>query len=77
VIFQDNAAAIALADKGMSTSERTRHINIRYFWLKDRIDSGELALEHIPTKYMVADILMKPLFGVPFSIFKDILNGSA
>ena len=33
VIFQDNQSAIYLAKKGRSTSERSRHIKIRYFFV--------------------------------------------
>jgi hypothetical protein len=65
-IQQDNMSTIALIEKGSSTSERSRHINIRYFWLKDRISSGELQVKYQPTDEMIADILTKPLQGAKF-----------
>jgi hypothetical protein len=65
-VFQDNKSTIILANKGRSTSDRTRHINIRYFWVKDRIDTGDVVLEHLPTDDMVSDILTKPLQGSKF-----------
>ena len=60
-IRQDNKSTMALVEKGRSTSERTRHISIRYFFIKDRVDRGELSIEYTPTGDMVADILTKPL----------------
>jgi hypothetical protein len=65
-VWQDNMSTIALTQKGGSTSERTRHINIRYYWVKDRIGSGELKVEYQPTEEMIADILTKPLQGAKF-----------
>jgi hypothetical protein len=41
-VFQDNLSTMALATKGRSTSEQTRHVHIRYFFVKDRVDSGEV-----------------------------------
>ena len=72
-IKQDNQSTLALAAKGRSTSERTRHVNIRYFFVKDRVDSGELKLEYLPTADMVADILTKPLQGQTFIRLRDML----
>lgn len=62
-VYQDNVSTMALANNGQSNSERTRHINLRYFWIKDRIQAGEITLEHLPTSEMIADILTKPLQG--------------
>jgi hypothetical protein len=74
-LYQDNTSAMKLAEKGMSTSERTRHVNIRYFFVKDRIDSGEIKLEYKPTKMMIADILTKPLQGEHFRRLRaELLN---
>jgi histone deacetylase 1/2 len=58
IVYQDNKSAMALMaliNKGHSTSERTRHINIRYFFLKDRIDKNEIKIEFVSTKNMIAD----------------------
>ena len=72
-VYQDNKSTICLAEKGRSTSERTRHINIRYFFIKDRIASGEVKVEYLPTERMVADILTKPLQGELFRRLRDAL----
>jgi len=70
-IYQDNMNTIALAEKGRSTSDRTRHINIRYFFIKDKINSNELRIEYLPTEDMKADVWTKPLQG---ELFKRLRN---
>jgi len=70
-IYQDNMSTIALVKKGQSTSERSRHINIRYFFVKDRVDQGDVRIEYKPTADMLADILTKPLQG---SLFAKLRN---
>jgi hypothetical protein len=62
-----------LANKGFSTSEKTRHIAIRYFFVKDRIDAGEVVVEYLPTEQMVADVMTKPLQGTLFRRLRDEL----
>lgn len=62
-IFQDNKSTIIMAKKGMSTSERTRHISIRYFFIHDKINNNEVEVEYMASEYMIADILTKPLQG--------------
>ena len=66
VLHQDNKAAIILASKGCGSFKRTKHINVRYFWLKELIDKKLLELLYVPTASMVADILTKPLVGYKF-----------
>jgi len=74
-VRQDNKSTMAMVEKGRSTSERTRHISVRYFFIKDRVDSGDLAIEYTPTKEMIADILTKPLQGDLFrKLRSQLLN---
>jgi Reverse transcriptase (RNA-dependent DNA polymerase) len=65
-VFEDNQSAIRLAENGRSNSSRTRHIAIRYFFISDRIKSGEIMVEYLDTTHMIADILTKPLQGALF-----------
>ena len=65
-IHQDNMSCMALIDRGRSAAERTRHISIKYFWLKERVDTGEARVKHLGTKDMYANMLTKPLQGVQF-----------
>jgi hypothetical protein len=76
VIFQDNQSAILLEKNGRaSSSKRTRHINVRYFFVADRIAQGEVSVEYCPTKEMLADFFTKPLQGALFKTFRNqIMN---
>ena len=75
-LYQDNQSAELLEKNGcMSSTQLSRHINIRYFFLKDRIDKGELNVEHCPTERMVADFFSKPLQGSKFIEFRNIIMG--
>ena len=74
IIYQDNKSAILLAENGRGyASKRTRHMDIRYFFVKDRIASGEITIEHCPTKSMLADFFTKPLQGGLFKEFRDLI----
>lgn len=75
-LYQDNKSTIALIEKGRSTSARTRHINIRYFFIKDRVASGEMVVQYKPTLEMVADVLTKPLQGELFRKLRAQLHNS-
>jgi hypothetical protein len=66
VIYQDNMSCMALLAAGRSLSERTRHISIRYFWLKERVDNGESVVEHKDSAELFANALTKPLQGPQF-----------
>jgi hypothetical protein len=74
-IFQDNMSTMALVKKGYSTSNNTRHINIRYFFIKDRVDTEELKIEYLPTEDMIADFFTKPLQGELFKTLRDKVLG--
>jgi len=70
VIYQDNQSAILLEKNGRaSSSKRTRHINIRYFFVTDRMEAKEVTVEYCPTGEMIADFFTKPLQGTPFKKF--------
>jgi hypothetical protein len=72
-LYQDNQSTIALMENGKSGCERTRHIAIRYFFVKDRIGSGEIRVEYCPTDAMVADSLTKPMQGAKFRDMRALL----
>lgn len=75
-IFQDNMSAIALFKTGKSASSmRTRHIAIRFYFVKDRMDSGEVEVTFKGTDDMIADILTKPLQGTKFKELRARLMG--
>jgi hypothetical protein len=40
---------------------RTKHIEVRYHFLRDNVEKGNIDLIHVPTEKQPADILTKPL----------------
>jgi hypothetical protein len=74
ILYQDNMSSILLEKNGhSSSSKRTRHMNIRYFFVKDRVASKELSIEHCPTEDMVADYFTKLLQGKLFYKLRDLV----
>ena len=77
IIFQDNKSTMLLERNGRaSSSKRTKHINVRYYFITDRIAKGEVRVEWCPTKDMIADFMTKPLQGSLFKKFRDVIMGS-
>jgi hypothetical protein len=77
VLFQDNKSAILLEKNGKaSSSKRTKHINIRYFFITDRVDKGDMSLVWCPTADMIGDFMTKPLQGALFRKFRDQIMGT-
>ena len=74
-IFQDNQSCMVLIERGRSGAERTRHIDIRYFWVKERVDLGEIRVEYLRSEDMYANVLTKPLQGSQFQRERDGLTG--
>jgi hypothetical protein len=72
LLLQDNKCSIQLERNGKASSaKRTRHINIRYFFVTDRVNMKEVANEWCSTKKMVADFMTKPLQGSHFRNLRD------
>ena len=67
VVYQDNQSVMLLAKNGwVSSSKWTRHMNIHYFFVTDRIQAGDIQVDYCPIDDMIADFFMKPLQGVKF-----------
>ena len=76
ILYQDNKSTILLEQNGKkSSSKRTRALNIRYFFLTDQIEKGNLSVEYCPTTEMVADYFSKPLQGKLFQKFRKSIMG--
>ena len=62
ILYQDNESCIKHASNGkISSCKRTRHINIRYFAITDRMKNKEIEIHYCPTKEMLGDFYTKPL----------------
>ena len=75
-VYQDNKSAILLEENGvMSSSKRIKHINVRYYFIKDYVDKNEIHIIHCPTSDMIADYFTKPLQGAQFVKFRNMIMG--
>jgi hypothetical protein len=52
-----------------SSSKRTKHMIVRYFFIANRVASGEVRIEYCPTAQMIANFFTKPLQGALFRFF--------
>ena len=74
VVHQDNLSAKLLETNGRgSSSKRTRHMNIRYFFVADVIARNHITLEYCPTDEMIGDFFTKPVGGAKFRRFRNII----
>ena len=76
IVYQDNQSAMLLEQNGRaSAGKRSRHLDIRYFFITDHIQRGNLEVQYCPTEQMTADYFTKPLHGKKFIEFKKkIMN---
>ena len=74
VVFQDNQSVILLENNGrLSAGKRSRHMNIKLFYMTDKINNKELEIQYCPTDEMVADYFTKALQGKKFHHFRKIV----
>lgn len=62
-IREDNQSTVKIAENAVF-SERSKHIQVRYFFIKELVDEQQLKIEYCHTKQMTADILTKGLSKV-------------
>ena len=76
IIYQDNESSMKLEKYGrQSSGKKTRHLDIRYYFVTDNAKKGTVQIRYCPTGDMVADFFTKPLQGSLFKKFRDqILN---
>lgn len=74
IVYQDNKSAILLETNGVaSSSKRTRHIDIRFYFVNDWLAARELSIEFFPMDEMWGDYFTKPLQGAKFLILHWII----
>ena len=69
-IKEDNNSAIDLA-RDPTFHARVKHIDIQHHFVREKVESNEIEVEHIPSRDMIADCLTKPL---PRPLFDDLRN---
>ena len=75
-VYQDNMSAMLLENNGrQSSTKRTKHIHMRYFYITDHVKQQSFQIHYCSTLEMLADFFTKPLQGKLFYRFRDrILN---
>jgi hypothetical protein len=56
----DNQSAIAMT-KDSRFHARTKHIDIRYHYIREQVELGQLAIDYVPSEDNIADIFTKAL----------------
>ena len=72
-IFCDNQSCVKLS-KNPVFHDRSKHIEIKYHYIMDMVQRGELKLQYVATDEQIADVLTKPLSRVKFEYFRDRLG---
>jgi hypothetical protein len=76
LLLQYNKSSILLEQNGRASSgKRTRHINIRYFFITDWVNLKEISIDWCPTKKMVAGFMTTPIQGSLFRELRDYIMG--
>ena len=73
-LFNDNLGAAALA-KNPEYRSRTKHIEVRWHWIREVYQQGVIELPYIATKENLADGLTKPLGPEKFYVFSNSIVG--
>ena len=74
MVYQDNQSTMRIAKQGLSNNPNTKHIDIRYMWIKNVLEENQLSLGYKPSEEMLADGMTKPLIGEKFYEFVKGLN---
>jgi hypothetical protein len=73
---QDNESAIKLATNGRtSAGAKSRHLDIRYFWIKENLETMGINVRHCWTLKMLGDFFTKPQQGTLFRTMRDVVLG--
>ncbi len=72
-IFCDNTSAIRIS-RNFFMHSKTKHIHIKFYFLREQVMSKVIKLEYIGTKNQIADIFTKPLPKSQFENLRDQLG---
>ena len=73
VILCDNQSCIKMTENPVF-HDKSKHIEFRYFYIRDMIQKGAIKLQYVSIDEQVADILTKLLSRVKFEYFRDKLG---
>ena len=73
-LHEDNQAFIQIADNPIS-QRRTRHVDIRYHFVRDYIEDGTISVRYCPTADMLDDIITKAMYRPMFQGLRNKIIG--
>lgn len=73
LIFEDNQSCLKIIQNS-NASSRTKHIDVRYNFIKDYVKRNVLLCKYCSTEDMIADILTKPLNRTKFEKFRFMIG---
>lgn len=74
VVYNDNQSAHKLLEAKEYCHKRTKHIDLRYHFVKDLIQNGFAEVKYLCTQEMLADVLTKPLSSIKHNYFINSMN---
>ena len=75
-LYQDNQSSMKILLNGKkSAGKKSKHIDNRYYFIKDRLMTEGIDVVYCPTAKMLADFFTKPLQGSLFRKFRDVILG--
>ena len=70
----DNQAAIAIANNTSNRQTRTKHIDIKYHFIREAVADNRIELIYCPTECMIAGQLTKPLPSKQFGKLRNLMG---
>ena len=75
-MHQDNKSSIILDKNGKASSRKSKkHIKIRYLFITDRVNNGEVSLVWCPTGNIIGNYTTKTFQDAMFGKFRDQIMG--
>ena len=76
ILYQDNMSAMLLENnRKKSSTKNTKHINVRYYFIKDQVETRDVVIEHFPKEKILGGHFTNPLQGALFIKFRaEIMN---
>ena len=72
-ILCDNQSCIKMT-KNHVFHDNSKHIEIKYYFIQDMVQKGDVKIKYVPTEEQVPDVLTKPLSHVKFEYFRYKLD---
>jgi len=73
IIYEDNAAVLAVIKNGTGCNGTSKHMNVKIGYVKQVIEENNFEIKYLDTKNMIADILTKPIVGKSFLELRERL----